>query len=705
MCSLPPPPRDSLLSDRSLLPPKEEVGKRSPSPQPPVRQLERLLHIAEEVSLTTSTLTRPCNAAGLPREATALPAPYHQTNRPACIVEAAKLTAITRTQDIEPQTKSAATDMDAPFVPHTSSFSVCATAVAEVSATAATLRPGGYASMQMARMSMAQKQLAADAAAEVQRRRSSAGGTSAVVVAAPGTLPSPTGAKPDDARAAARMTIVDKKQPGVGTTAAAAAAGSSSEVMHAATLTTLRPNVDLSTASRRWARNEDLGDKASPVGSAHAAGFAEHRSRLFPEARGSGIHAAVAAPVVVAPAPQALISLGQKRTRSGDIFSIPMPSIVDRNEHPALFSAGKRHPMTGRSVMLPQGSWEVPPRPPYDPHHDASTSSSSNPTVTPITTPAKDLQGQGLAAGSGVGDEPTPRVALMTATAREASVAVASRYGSGPAPAPRSSPDGELQPSARTTEPATARELSTDSDDTVGLSHGRSSSYSRDSVEATAGLQYKAFGLRKARYSGCTAPSVDSGPRRSVSAPRRQMTNLCSASDSGNDPYLELHDVAAAAIHPLISARDHSSGGGYGLAAAMGARPWPLRDQLHHPPQRPLYLDLHGPRGLHLLPTGAFFNHLQQQHEFMPLQAQLRSRGATCVGAVGGGLEQRVLVALKGSQGSGSALMAATSVSDGGASRPSGQQTPFLHVAENPGCVTEREGEGEGERQQLLVAV
>lgn len=95
--------------------------------------------------------------------------------------------------------------------------------------------------------------------------------------------------------------------------------------------------------------------------------------------------------------------VGHKRNRSDDIFSIPIPSIVEDGGHPGLCSASKRGTPAARSSEVPQGPYDVPSVA-FNRDLDVSDSpeaSSSNPNVSPAHTPTKDGAGQAGGAGRG----------------------------------------------------------------------------------------------------------------------------------------------------------------------------------------------------------------------------------------------------------------------------------------------------------------
>ncbi|GLI68844.1 hypothetical protein VaNZ11_013387, partial [Volvox africanus] len=691
------------LVDQSPLPPLEEGF--SPSPQAPVRHLERALSgtgLCSE-SRALATAIPPPNATIAVAAASAAMQPP-QVSPPTGSMEPssagadahapgqsqaapdATIPGITSNNGPVPLVKAAADDSSS--APHTSSFSV-----QTVSATSV-VRPGGYASMQLARLSMAQKQLAVDAAAAVQRRRSTIGGGLAGT-AATASLASAAVVGQQVAAAPAKLVNffdasltaangAGKKQSYIDTsstaTAALRAAVLDGAQLPGPTSLGLSFRSRLTAGARRYTEPADKPQQP-PVILETQRRASEAGGKGSPRTRPSETQAA---------APSQVVSLGQKRSRSGDIFSIPMPSIVDRNEHPALMSAGKRPAVMDRSIMLPQGSWQVPPRPPYDPHHDASTSSSSNPTVTPITTPAKDGPGSNAAPVGSSDEEPALKIGTLAMLARReaAAVAVASaaRYNQ-TVSAPRPSPAHEDR------------------------------SVASCASEAAAGCTGD---------DGKGAPSADTDPQCSASAPRNPCRGACQA---GTDPNAELTGQSSRLRGPGSGAgdggvTDSTTPGCQETTVAAGPQPHQLRQQ----PQR--YQDLHGPSRLRLAaaphaqpelqdamqdcmqkvqcqgdvlePTAAsFFDRLQQQKDFMPLQVQLRARAATHGGATGGGLEQFVRVALKGSQGSGP-----TGGTTGADARPVELHDGTRLGVGNQGSLTAREGRQQQEHmsQQALAS-
>ncbi|GIL72691.1 hypothetical protein Vretifemale_2934, partial [Volvox reticuliferus] len=717
------------MADRSPLPPLEEG--LSPSPQAPVRHLERALsgtELSSESRAPAISIPSPNSTSATTTAAAATSAPVQppQVSPPTGSMEhsTARMDAeapgesegapdttmrgITASKGPLQAGKAAANDSSS--APHTSSFSV------QTVSTAAGVRPGGYASMQLARLSLAQKQLAVDAAAAVQRRRSTIGGGSAGTAAA-APLTSALVAGQQVGAPAGRLANVfdasltaangaERKQSYADTSASATAALRGAVLdgvrLPGPTALGLSFRARLTAGARRYTEPADKS-QPPPILETHRRA-SESGGSGTPRTRSSEAQAA---------APSQVVSLGQKRSRSGDIFSIPMPSIVDRNEHPALMSAGKRHAVMDRSIMLPQGSWQVPPRPPYDPHHDASTSSSSNPTVTPITTPAKDAQSSSTAPAGSSDEEPALKIGALAMLARREAAAVAiaaaTRYGQ-PASAPRPSPTREDR---TVTLSGPAPDVSTDSDDASRCGHVRCQSPSQSTLEAMGAPRVRP----SEAVAGCTggrgALSADCDPRRSISAPH--VYPCTSASQAGADPCSKLSGQSG-------HLRGRGSGGGdVGLTdsttlgcqeVTVAAGPQPHR-VLRQQPQR--YQDLHGPSRLRLAaapkaqpelqdtvqdrmqqvqrqvdvlePAAAsFFDRLQQQKDFMPLQVQLRTRAATHGGATGGGLEQFVRGALK-SQGSGAA--AGTTGAD---TRPVDLHDGTRLGIGNPGSLTAREG-------------
>ncbi|GIL43296.1 hypothetical protein Vafri_1081 [Volvox africanus] len=729
------------LADRSPLPPLEKGF--SPSPQAPVRHLERALGGTG----LSSESRAPAISIPPPNAITAAAAASAAMQPPQVSPPTGSMEPFTAGADAEaPGQSQAAPDGTIPGIasnkgpapvvkavaddsssaPHTSSFSV-----QTVSATAV-VRPGGYASMQLARLSMAQKQLAVDAAAAVQRRRSTiSGGSAGTAASAP--LASAAVAGQQVAAPAAKLVNVfdasltaangaDKNLSYIDTSSTATAA------LRAAVLDSAQlpgpTSLGLSFRSRLTAgarRYTEPADKPQPPPiletqrrASEAGGKGSPRSRL------SETQAA---------APSQVVSLGQKRSRSGDIFSIPMPSIVDRNEHPALMSAGKRPAVMDRSIMLPQGSWQVPPRPPYDPHHDASTSSSSNPTVTPITTPAKDGPCSNAAPAGSSDEEPALKIGAIAMLARREAAAVAiaaaARYNQ-TVSAPRPSPAHEDRSVASC---AQAPDVSNDSDDASRCGHVRCHS----SPSQAPSQAMMAPRLRPSEAAaGCTGgdgtgePSADSDPQCSASAPRNPCTG---ASQADTDSNAELSGQSSHLRGPGSGAGD----GGGTDSTTPGCQETtvaadPQRHRVRQQPQR--YQDLHGPSRLRLAtaphaqpelqdavqdcmqqvqrqagvlePTAAsFFDRLQQQKDFMPLQVQLRARAATHGGATGGGLEQFVRVALKGSQGSGP-----TGGATGAEARPVELHDGTRLGVGNQGSLTAREGRQQQEHlsQQALAS-
>lgn len=226
---------------------------------------------------------------------------------------------------------------------------------------AAGLRPQGYASRHLARASLVvqqqaatQQALAAEAAA-FARRRSSAGGlrpSSGEVGPAP---PQCTPATSCNTAAPA---------PSVGHAPSGLSYGSADAFIgrHVPT------PVDGDSGATPTSRPQDGNDRAAPA---------------LPMPQAPADASSMRTPTKAAGSP----SVGQKRK---DLFSIPLPSIVDRDEHPALQSASKRVTAADRTAVLPQGPWDLLPPPPADPLSDAPPASSSNPTVTPLGTPAKE---------------------------------------------------------------------------------------------------------------------------------------------------------------------------------------------------------------------------------------------------------------------------------------------------------------------------
>ncbi len=228
-------------------------------------------------------------------------------------------------------------------------------------AAAAGLRPQGYASRHLARASLVvqqqaatQQALAAEAAA-LARRRSSAGG----LRPSSGEVdPVPPQCTP--------TTSCNTAAPGpsVGPTPSGLSCCSADAFIarHAST------PADGGSGATPTSRPHDGNDRAAPA---------------LPMPQAPAEASSMQTPTKPAGSP----SVGQKRK---DLFSIPLPSIVDRDEHPALQSASKRVAAADRTAVLPQGPWDLLPPQPADPLSDAPPASSSNPTVTPLGTPAKE---------------------------------------------------------------------------------------------------------------------------------------------------------------------------------------------------------------------------------------------------------------------------------------------------------------------------
>lgn len=268
------------------------------------------------------------------------------------------------------------------------------------------------------------KQIATDAAAVAARRRSSGGGS----LVARGTGASPAASRASVAPAPATASAAHpaatrgtKARPTTSTSPATAMARlgsggravapspSTAAVRWVSGNSSATPTMQKSQASRlrRCPSRTTNSAPALPASTHHGTAgqtcqAAAAEAPPTPASCPSRSPSAAAPADAVTPVQQrkppagssSVVSLGQKRSRSSDMFSIPLPSIVDGNNHPALTSASKRATAADRSVLLPQGPFDFPPPPqrPYEPHNDAPPASSSNPTVTPTGTPAKDAQ-------------------------------------------------------------------------------------------------------------------------------------------------------------------------------------------------------------------------------------------------------------------------------------------------------------------------
>ncbi|GFR41286.1 hypothetical protein Agub_g1801 [Astrephomene gubernaculifera] len=397
--------------EHSGLPPL--VKDLSPSPQLPVRQLERLLGSRDlmpaasisaaatseaECSLSSFAANKPSPAATAAAGSMALHSSGvgTQTTPASCSAESGfRLVVGTQTTpNLNPFVLPAATAGRCSQAAGASSrgspresLASQSSSVSLSNSTTCGACPSGYASKQFATSPMMQKRLAADAAAAVARRRSMGefGG------GAPKSVPAPAPAPPAVPTASASSVRPPLSQSGCRAPSASAigcmakgAAGTACAIPGGATPTSRPEYAHCSPAMQRLgAKPLELGGLTVRVTKPSA-----------PEA--SGLRAST-------PVHQPCDSANkrpQKRSRSHDIFSIPLPSIVDRDEHPALLSATKRSAAASvdRSVMLPQGSPELPPRSLQpDLHHDASPATSSNPAVTPLCTPAKDIMGYAMA--------------------------------------------------------------------------------------------------------------------------------------------------------------------------------------------------------------------------------------------------------------------------------------------------------------------